>query len=76
MLVYDEVLGLELSNFSRQLRIKPGVNVDHQEMVEMSSVQWFREMEVDEEEKPKKAERQRNESSLGSYGFANETGVK
>ena len=29
MLVLDEVLGLELSNFSRQLRLKPGIDYGH-----------------------------------------------
>ena len=29
MLVLDEVLGLELSNFSRQLNLKPGIDDDH-----------------------------------------------
>ena len=29
MLVLDEVLGLELSNFNRQLKLKPGIGDDH-----------------------------------------------
>ena len=29
MLVLNEVLGLELSNFSRQLKLKPGIDDDH-----------------------------------------------
>ena len=29
MLVLDEMLGLELSNFSRQLKLKPGIDDDH-----------------------------------------------
>ena len=29
MLVLDEVLGLDLSNFSRQLKLKPGIDGDH-----------------------------------------------
>ena len=29
MLELDEVLGLKLSNFSRQLKLKPGINDDH-----------------------------------------------
>ena len=29
MLVLDEVLALELSNFIRQLKLKPGIDVDH-----------------------------------------------
>ena len=31
MLVLDEVLGLELSNFSRQLKLKPGIGDDHRD---------------------------------------------
>ena len=37
MLVQDEFLGLELSNFSRQLKLKPGINDDHQVIVAMSN---------------------------------------
>ena len=46
MLVLDEVLGLELSNFSRQLKLKPGIDDDHQVIVMMSNDLWFRAMEV------------------------------
>ena len=53
MLVLDEVLRLELSNFSRQLKMKPRINDDHQVIVGMSIGLWFRGMEFDEEEEPK-----------------------
>ena len=46
MLVLDEVLGLELSNFSRQLKLKPGVGDDHRVIVAMSNDLWFRGMEA------------------------------
>ena len=46
MLVLDEVLGLELSNFSRQLKLKPGIDEDHRVIVAMSNDLWFRAMEV------------------------------
>ena len=46
MLVLDEVLGLELSNFSRQLKLKPGIDDDHRVVVAMSNDLWFRAMEV------------------------------
>ena len=46
MLVLDEVLGLELSNFSRQLKLKPGVDDDHRVIAAMSNDLWFRAMEV------------------------------
>ena len=45
MLVLDEVLGLELSNFSRQLKLKPGIDDDHRVIVSMSNDLWFRAME-------------------------------
>ena len=53
MLVLDEVLGFDLSNFSRQLNMKPEIDDGHQKIVEMSNDLWFRRMELDEEEKPK-----------------------
>ena len=49
MLVLDEVVGLELSNFSRQLKLKPGIGDDHRVIVAMSNDLWFRGMEVEEE---------------------------
>ena len=44
MLVLDELLGLELSNFSRQLKLKPGIDDDHRVIVAMSNDLWFRAM--------------------------------
>ena len=41
MLVLDEVLGMELSNFSRQLKMKPGIEDDHRVIVAMSNNLWF-----------------------------------
>ena len=46
MFVLDEVLGSELSSFSRQLKLKPGVDDDHRVIVAMSNDLWFRAMEV------------------------------
>ena len=46
MLVLDEVLGLELSNFSRQLKLKPGIGDDHRVIIAMSNDLWFRGMEA------------------------------
>ena len=37
VLVLDEVLGLELSNFSLQLKLKPGIDDDHRVIVAMSN---------------------------------------
>ena len=49
MPVLDEVLGLELSNFNRQLKLKPGIDDDHRVIVAMSNDLWFRGMEVKKE---------------------------
>ena len=49
MLVLDEVLGLELSNFSRQLKLKPGIDDDHRIIVAISNNLWFRGIEIKEE---------------------------
>ena len=49
MLVLDEVLGLDLSNFSRQLKLKSGIYDDHRVIVAMSNQLWFPGMERKEE---------------------------
>ena len=49
MLVLDEVLGLEMFNFSRQLKLKPGIDDDHRVIVAMSNDLRFRGIEVKEE---------------------------
>ena len=54
MLVLDEVLGLELSNFSRQLKLKPGIDDDHRVVTAMSNDLWFRAMDVTGEKARKK----------------------
>ena len=54
MLVLDEVLGLELSNFSRQLKLKPGIGDDHRMMLAMSNDLWFRRMEATGERERRK----------------------
>ena len=51
MLVLNEVLGLELSNFSRQLKLEPGINDDHRVIVAMSNDLWFKGMEIKEDGK-------------------------
>ena len=48
-LVLDEALGSELSNFSRQLKLKPGIDDEHRVIVAMSNDLWFRGLEVKEE---------------------------
>ena len=47
-LVLDEVLSLELSKFSRQLKLKPGIDAEHRVIVAMSNDLWFRGMEIKE----------------------------
>ena len=54
MLVLDEVLGLELSNFSRQLKLKPEIDDDHRVITAMSNDLWFRAMEVASEDTRRK----------------------
>ena len=49
MLVLDEVLGLEQCNFSRQLKLKPGIHDNHRVIVGMSMDLWFSEMKIKEE---------------------------
>ena len=49
MLVLGKVLGLELSNFSRQLKLKPGNDDDHRVIAAMSNGLWFRGMEIKKE---------------------------
>ena len=58
MLVLDEVLGLELSNFSRQLKLKPGIGVDHRVIIAMSNDLWFRGMEAAREREKRKNSQQ------------------
>ena len=44
-LVLDEVLGLELSNFARLLKLTPGVDDDHLLVQQRANVLWFRQMD-------------------------------
>ena len=57
MLVLDEMLGLELSNFSRQLKLKPGIGDDHRVIKSMSNDLWFRGMEAAGERERRKISR-------------------
>ena len=49
LLVLDEILGFELSNFSRRLKLKPRIDDDHRVIVAGSNDLWFRGMEKKEE---------------------------
>ena len=62
MLVLDEVLGLELSNFSRQLKLKPGIDNDHRVIVAISNDLWFQGMDVKE-----KGERRNNSKDIRAH---------
>ena len=62
MLVLDEVLGLELSNFNRQLKLKPGIDDDHRVIVAMSNDLWSRRMEVKEKRETRKSSTETRET--------------
>ena len=49
-LVLDEVLGLELSNFTRLLKLRPGVDDDHLLVQQAANDLWFRQMYYAENE--------------------------
>ena len=49
-LVLDEVLGLELSNFARLLKLRPGVDDDHLLVKQVADDLWFRQMDHAENE--------------------------
>ena len=42
-LMLDEVLGLELSNFARLLKLRPGVDDDHMLVQQLAIDLWFRQ---------------------------------
>ena len=44
-LVLDEVLGLEVSNFARLLKLRPGVDDDHFLVQQVANDLWFRQMD-------------------------------
>ena len=50
-LVLDEVLRLELSNFARLLKLRPGVDDDHLLVQQVTDDLWFRQMDHVENEK-------------------------
>ena len=49
-LVLSEVLGLELSNFARLLKLRPGVDDDHLLVQQVADDLWFRQMDHTENE--------------------------
>ena len=48
--MFDEVLGLELSNFARLLKLRPGVDDDQLLVQQMANDLWFRQMDQAENE--------------------------
>ena len=62
MPVLDEVLGLELSKFNRQLKMKPGTDDDHRVIVAMSNNLWFRGLDIKE-----KGERRNNSEDTRAH---------
>ena len=58
----EGVLRLELSNFSRQLKMKPGIDDDHRVIVAMSNDLWFRGMDIKEE-----GERRKNSKNTRAH---------
>ena len=46
LIVLDEVLLLEISNFARQLKLSPNIGDDHPVVTHLTASLWFRNMEV------------------------------
>ena len=53
----DEVLGLELSNFARLLKLRPGVDDDHLLVHQVANDLWFRQMDYTRDEQGRKVSR-------------------
>ena len=49
-LVLDEVLGLDLCNFARLLKLRPGVDDDHLLVQQVANDLWFRQLDYAENE--------------------------
>ena len=46
LIVLDEVLLLEISNFARQLKLSPIIGDDHPVVTDLTASLWFRDMEL------------------------------
>ena len=46
LIVLDEVLLLEISNFARQLKLSPSIGDDHPVMTHLTASVWFRDMDL------------------------------
>ena len=73
-LVLDEVLGLELSNFARLLKLRPGVGDDHLLVQQVADDLWFRQMDHAENEQGRMIRKNMTsaEEDLMGNGFAYE----
>ena len=56
-LVLDEVLGLEMSNFTRLLKLRPEVDDDHLLAQQVADDLWFRQMDHAENEQGMRLEK-------------------
>ena len=62
----DEVLGLEVYNFSRQLKMKPEISDDHQVIVAKPSDLWFRGTEKNKKYQGDRASKRLLEAMVSS----------
>ena len=67
MIVLDEVLGREVFNFSRQVKMKPEINDGHKIKVDTSIDLWFRNDKINEETSTRK----KVETELNAIHFNN-----
>ena len=70
-----EVLGLQLTIFSRQFKLKSGINDNHRVIVRMPKKMWFREMET-KEVGEKRQNAKETKAYLEAMNFANEARAK
>ena len=61
-------MGLKLSNFSRQLKLNPGIDDDQQVIVGLSNGLWFRRMEFDGEERPNRQNAKETKATQNKTG--------
>ena len=71
----DEVLGLELSNFARLLKLRAGVDDDHVLVQQVADDLWFRQMDHAENEQGRTVRKNMTSRGKRSHGngFAHET---
>ena len=67
-LVLDEVLGWELSDFARLLKLRPGVDDDHLLVQQVADDLWFRQMDHAENEQGRTVRKKHDISGRRSHG--------